>query len=227
MLFGSIYIIHNTVSDTVYVGQSLNYERRWKSHKFDLRNNKHNNKHMQHAWDKYGESSFEFDNIEDIYRDDIITLKEDLTSYEESWILFFKQMGFRLYNCANPRKTRLVSPKCSEDTKKKISKTLTGRESSSKGIKRSQETRDRISNSKVGRTHVGVPHTEESIEKMRQSKLGSKHTKETCDKMSRQRKGMTSPMKGRRWSETTRLKRQQNISVRKSERELASSLLVE
>lgn len=43
-----------------YIGQSVNIEGRWKYHRKMLRVGKHCNEKLQHAWNKYGESSFSF-----------------------------------------------------------------------------------------------------------------------------------------------------------------------
>lgn len=55
-----VYVITNTSNGKVYVGQSVNCKERWKSHQNQFRNGKHFNKHLQRAYDKYGEASFTF-----------------------------------------------------------------------------------------------------------------------------------------------------------------------
>lgn len=55
-----IYKIENTKNGKVYIGQSVDIETRWKQHKADLRNNHHQNKHLQNSWNKYGENNFTF-----------------------------------------------------------------------------------------------------------------------------------------------------------------------
>lgn len=59
-----IYIIRNLVNDKIYVGSSVNIKRRFAQHKSTLRHNTHKNKHLQNAWNKYGEENFEFVTIE-------------------------------------------------------------------------------------------------------------------------------------------------------------------
>lgn len=59
-----VYKITNTVNGKFYVGSAINIKRRWTVHRYKLRHNKHDNKHLQSAWDKYGESAFEFSVIE-------------------------------------------------------------------------------------------------------------------------------------------------------------------
>ena len=55
-----IYKIENKVNGKVYVGQSIDIERRWYSHKTQLNGNRHGNVHLQNAWNKNGNNSFEF-----------------------------------------------------------------------------------------------------------------------------------------------------------------------
>ena len=59
-----IYKIHNLINNKLYIGQSVNIRRRWTGHKRCLRNGNHENTYLQHSWDKYGESAFEFKVLE-------------------------------------------------------------------------------------------------------------------------------------------------------------------
>lgn len=65
---GYIYQIENLTNHKSYIGQTNNIERRKKEHFSALRGKRHENKHLQAAWDKYGEQEFhfrfwQFDNI--------------------------------------------------------------------------------------------------------------------------------------------------------------------
>ena len=59
-----IYIIQNLVNGNIYIGSSINIRKRFSQHKSTLRHNTHRNKHLQNAWNKYGEENFEFIIIE-------------------------------------------------------------------------------------------------------------------------------------------------------------------
>ena len=58
-----IYCIHNIKNNKRYIGQSRHMRDRISQHKSKLNNNHHNNKHLQRAWNKYGEESFKFEII--------------------------------------------------------------------------------------------------------------------------------------------------------------------
>jgi group I intron endonuclease len=58
-----IYTITNLLDGRYYVGSSLDLTKRLTSHKTKLKNNKHINKYLQNAWNKYGEANFKFEVI--------------------------------------------------------------------------------------------------------------------------------------------------------------------
>jgi group I intron endonuclease len=60
-----IYKIKNLVNEKVYIGQSVDIEKRWSTHKAELNNNHHHNIHLQNAWNKYGANNFEFSIVEE------------------------------------------------------------------------------------------------------------------------------------------------------------------
>lgn len=76
-----IYEILNLTTNKVYIGQSKRISQRWLDHKTDLKRNKHSNHHLQHAWNKYGESDFIFRKLELTSND-----KEVLTEREKYWV---------------------------------------------------------------------------------------------------------------------------------------------
>jgi group I intron endonuclease len=56
-----IYIIANTKNGKVYIGKTAHgFNTRYKKHTRALKGNYHNNRHLQAAWNKYGEKSFKF-----------------------------------------------------------------------------------------------------------------------------------------------------------------------
>ena len=67
-----IYMILNHTNDKIYIGQSIDIKTRWKQHKSNLNCNRHENKHLQSAWDKYGKDKFEIQLNANINNCDII-----------------------------------------------------------------------------------------------------------------------------------------------------------
>lgn len=59
-----IYIITNIVNGKRYIGSSKNIRKRLWKHRSLLRHNKHENKHFQNAWNKYGEDKFVYSVLE-------------------------------------------------------------------------------------------------------------------------------------------------------------------
>ena len=55
-----IYKIQNTITLQIYIGLSNDIIKRKKSHISSLLNNKHDNKHLQRSFNKYGINNFQF-----------------------------------------------------------------------------------------------------------------------------------------------------------------------
>ncbi len=76
------YKIENLVNGKIYVGGAYkSFTKRWNAHKQALRRNAHPNRHLQRAWNKYGESSFKFSILEYAEPD-----KESVTACEQKWL---------------------------------------------------------------------------------------------------------------------------------------------
>ena len=72
-----IYRIRNLVNGKMYIGfASMNFGDRRDSHFACLRNNYHFNHDLQNDFNKYGESNFVFEVVEEIESDDILKYQE-------------------------------------------------------------------------------------------------------------------------------------------------------
>jgi len=161
-----IYKITNTKTGNCYVGQSVNIKQRLNNHFHSLSKGLHGNKHLQHSYNLYGADSFKTEVLEECSVD-------DLNEREQYWIDYF---GEKLYNmCRVVGSTRGLSH--SEETKRKISKAITGQ-------KRSEETKRKMSEAKKGEKR-----SEETKRRMSESKKGEKKSEETKRRMSEARKG--------------------------------------
>lgn len=109
-----IYKITNLVTNMVYIGQTNNFKHRRYSHLSALRNNKHTNKHLQYAWNKYTEDVFEFSIIQDNI--DV----NDIDDLEIKCILLYKandrNFGYNKDSGGNSKKI------VSDETKQLLSK---------------------------------------------------------------------------------------------------------
>ena len=72
-----IYQIYNKSNNKRYIGSTLNVSRRWSQHLHLLRNGKHHSKHLQNAWNKYGEEAFVFECLEYCEPDSLLSLEHD------------------------------------------------------------------------------------------------------------------------------------------------------
>lgn len=52
---GVVYCIENIVNNKKYIGQSIDFDFRKKTHLKKLKTNTHGNSHLQSSWNKYGE----------------------------------------------------------------------------------------------------------------------------------------------------------------------------
>lgn len=61
-----VYLISNNVNGKCYVGSTIYLDQRRKQYFIRLEHNKHVNKHLQNAYNKYGREAFEFEVLENI-----------------------------------------------------------------------------------------------------------------------------------------------------------------
>lgn len=86
-----IYKITNIINNKCYIGQAKNYKQRFYTHKSNLRKNKHDNRYLQFAWNKYGEENFTFE---------VIDSGEDYNELEKHYINLYnstdKNFGYNI-----------------------------------------------------------------------------------------------------------------------------------
>jgi group I intron endonuclease len=118
-----VYLITNTISGKVYVGSSTDTKKRWRVHKCQLRKGTHDNPHLQSAWNKYGETAFVFQLLEECGR-------EYLVEREGFWIAHYDAMdpshGYNL-NDATGGATGDSNPMRTPTTAAKVSRALLGK----------------------------------------------------------------------------------------------------
>lgn len=176
-----IYQIRNIVDDKRYYGSAINIVAvRWPIHKHHIKNKAHHSKHLENAWYQYGEDKFVWEIVEECP-------VEMLLEREQYWL-------------------DTVRVKNSDGTLGGIDHSLSYNicptAGSPLGIKRGEETRQKISETRKrkglakGEKHplynkfgkdnpnFGSHRSEETREKMKMAQLGKRHSEETKQKIS-------------------------------------------
>lgn len=148
----------NTVSGKRYVGGAYkSLKGRKLSHLEALRSNRHGNRYLQHAWNKYGESAFKFIVLEICRRD-----KETIIACEQKWIDYYNTADPKYgYNIC-PKAASCIGMKMSREAKRKIS------------VAHSTNQNCIEARKKVQASNVGKKRSDESKAKMSKAKLGKK-----------------------------------------------------
>lgn len=161
-----IYQIYNKLTDKRYIGSSINIPRRLAQHRWYLRNNKHHNKHLQSAWNKYGESEFIFEALE--YCEPELLLKT-----EHDYIVYYnacdRQFG---YNVVEDVEKIHMRP--TDESLQKISK-------KSKGRKWTEEQRAKFIKSRTGKKN------KEFSERLKQQFINGERSMPRFDNVSKEK----------------------------------------
>jgi group I intron endonuclease len=219
-----IYAITNLANNKRIIGKSVNIEKRWDAYRCDLRKNKHQNSHLQHAWNIYGEDNFRFDIL-------YLCSKEELNQEEIRCILEFQTMDRDLgYNINEGGDNRVFS----EETKRKMSEAKKGNKHWIFGKHHAKNTIAKLRESKLGNKNpmFGGNFSEEHKRKISESETGDKHwnfgrnlSEETKQKISKGNKGkhqtletkqkISQKLKGSHRSEETKQKIREGHRLRK------------
>ena len=205
-----VYKILNCKNGKFYIGSSVNVEKRFNSHRKELIANCHNNSHLQHAWNKYGEDAFEFSVIEEVQ--DKQKLRERETYYLKITNCTDRNIGYNLLDNANIG----LGVQASEEVRHKISEACSGSKNGNYGRKHTEEELIKMRNNRWGIGYVCKPRkkgkqkspdelresykriseymknrvvSEETRQKLRQYRLGRKASPELRKKFSESRKG--------------------------------------
>ena len=216
---GGIYFILSMVDNKRYIGRSVDIHRRLNEHKSALIAQRHDNKHLQNAWNKYGASNFVF--VPFLFCDTETSIIE-----EQRQLDFYNgQEGRLLFNIS---KSSMAGPSeiehrraisegnrkrapITEETRAKLKaararKVFSEEErakisAASKGRTHSEETRKKLSEKakgrklsdehkkKIGEAGKGRVPSEETRRKISEKKTGRKASEETRKKLSEAHKG--------------------------------------
>lgn len=145
-----IYIITNIVNNKIYIGSTYckgGVNRRWSVHKSQLNKNKHINKHLQFAWNKYGIDSFTINLIE------VITDSPILLEREQYYLDLFKPYNQNIgYNISKISSAPMLGLNHSDESKIKIGNASLGN-TYSLGFKHSDETKKLMINNRLNESY--------------------------------------------------------------------------
>lgn len=172
MNYSGVYKIENKITGDYYIGSSIDIAKRWYAHKWELRNNKHNNPHLQNSWNKYKKKNFQF----------IILV---ITEPEEAMILEDKIL--QKWDCSYNIAPRVQNYEVSEETRQKLSEAAMGNQNTL-GHRHTEETKLKMSESHKG---MSFARSEERNRKISEAMKGRTFTKEAKKKLSNALKGRT------------------------------------
>lgn len=197
-MISGIYTLTNQINGKIYVGQSVDIERRFKRHKRELFQNKHSNLHLQRAYN-LGQ---QFD-----YKIELNCEKQDLAFYEIWYIASYDtQNTDKGYNMGMGGTTPMLGKHFSIEHKRKLSESKLGIKNPFYGKDHSKEVKEKwlISRPKgENNPSYNIPKSQEHINKIsglnhynygkhlseehkikiRKSSLGKINSKEAINKM--------------------------------------------
>ena len=167
-----IYQIINTINGHKYIGSAVNLNCRKNDHWNKARRGKHHSIHFQSAWDKYGESAFEFIIL-------IICDREFLSYFEQRFLDLCKHE----YNTSKNVIAPMLGINHTDGAKAKIGFT---------SHNLSEENRQKKREAMLGNTHaLGYKHTEEEKIKMSVAHKGKPISTEHKAKIAKANTGKT------------------------------------
>jgi len=173
-----VYCILNIMNGNCYIGSSIDLKNRCKQHFFNLRKGHHDNKHLQNAWNKYGESSFL---VEILVRCEIsnLLLKEQEYIDAHDWKT--------LYNIA-PIAGNNLGCLASDETKRKLSESHKGYVTP-ESQKRKQSESMKLYFEDHDHWNIGYNHSDETKRKIADFQKGQVRSEETRRRMTEAKKG--------------------------------------
>ena len=191
-----IYSIYCTKNGKVYIGSSTDIFIRWNGHRCNLRLNKHGNRYLQNAWNKYEEESFVFSIVEECSKDILIEREQ-----------FYLDQIFESGNTFNMQKNAngCFGKPLSEETKKKLSNVNKGRKLPPRTLEHSR---------KISEAKKGIPLSEKA---KLSSQIAAENRRNNYKPMSESNKQkLIEANKGKPRSEETKRKISEAHKVRKA-----------
>lgn len=139
-----IYCIENTLNHKKYIGKAVDIASRWRTHKCELRKGIHPNRHLQRAWNKYGEHAFYFYVIREVPIEKLAEAEMEEIKRQRATV--------NGYNITEGGEGQL-GRKLTAEQRAHLSEINQGAKNPNYGLKRSEETRRKMSESMRGLKH--------------------------------------------------------------------------
>ena len=195
MYKSGIYKVTNIINRKAYIGSTIDFDDRFRRHRYALRSNRHDNEHLQRSWNKHGEANFKFEIIEEI--EDTKLLNNVETEYIKKFKTNEREFG---YNLASPYGNHVAS----EEYKKNMSEVLIGREFTDEhkmNLSRNAKNREKMSEgikNKISRSVKKLWQDPEYRKNQIEKRKKLWEDEEFRNKMSKAKKGQTPWNKGKR-----------------------------
>ena len=193
-----IYKIENTVNRKLYIGQSVDIKKRWIEHRNELNKGIHRNRHLQGAWNKYGEGVFAFDVIE-------LCDEQYLNKLEMSYIAYYnscdEDYGYNLTIGGDGVRGRVIT----DEYRQKLRQANSGKNNPMFGKHHTEETKNKISKAKIGEQNAmygkrgilspnyGIKRTDEFKKRQSEINKGKRLSNETLLKQKNAKSGQNNP----------------------------------
>ena len=145
-----IYCIKNLITNKVYIGKSINIYKRIYSHINEIkRKSKNENRHLINSWFKYGENNFEYFVLEYLELDENLLKERELY-----WMQQYNSTNALYgYNLRMDSSTKMI---VHQETKEKLSKSVSGKNNPNYNHKWSEEKKKQMSELKKQQYKDGV-----------------------------------------------------------------------
>lgn len=160
-----VYYIRNTETNLMYIGSSVDIQKRIQTHVRALASGKHHSVYLQRAWNKYGAEAFEHGIAEPVDSRELLQVRE------QEWIDLFGEYNVTKFA------DRPTPPPMTDERRKHLSAMMKGRIGTMLGKKHTEETRAIMSRLRRG---VKRPNSGAAISK---GKTGSRLSEQTREKL--------------------------------------------
>lgn len=191
-----IYEIKNLVNGKRYIGSTIHKKKRWGKHRRLLDQGNHTNIHLQRAFNRYGEESFEFSVIEEVDEEEGLRDREQF--YIDYWNYYASE---KLYNEALDAEAPMRGQELTDEHKKKIGKALRGKELS-------EEHKKELSRNHADFSGKNHPMYGKHLSKEHRKKLSEANSGE--NNFMYGKTGKDNPFYGKKHTEETRKKMSEN-----------------